>query len=823
MARKAFFAFLVLFSFAFCEAKAENCSEVQCKIFLVGEDLASEFRLKASEKGVRLVYINLMIGNATYDPLDLPDEFLPHRWVWANTIKEPMLTMPDDYDILSFGLLNYQVRSMDVKLEDQPSGCLANLNSTCQNMAVGRMLLENVTIKSTGEQVRMKPVVCVKVITTDDFYAGIPMRDINHHQCCGMHQEPTGSAIIRCDQTVDIDYWMEAVDVFFAIFSGILSLFLPALPLALPDCVFSLRAECEKEKRLEEQNNNTGTPGDHQNINGTTDEPDNPSADELSLRNRHGSYPQQISDSDHDASNPRENISEQIEEESETIPVDDSSPMNLSTLLNGCVQKLPDIEMSFNIKLAILLLCICPSVLYVHIGLQRTVKTMYVNEMIKKDVAHLPVSGLSVLVIIILFIYVLILRPRDFIFEKVITCMVCGEKSDRLSVGDKIRCHLKTLNHHLWEYIHCFGDVVVCDKCICPNSCRKMRQKSQLLRHLDQVTVACGKYVCPNSCRKIVRRKSQLLQLICNFGDVVTVCSKCICLYAYRKRRQKSRLIQLICVFLRLICFPTALLLRILFGAIFFVVLLFVSVVEVVSLSPLMTLFAFLLTKVKIYYLALDRRPVSALFAGSLAFLYFCFFGSTLYVGYSMIAFSTVCINNVLGYTIMGFVLNVDIVTPYVAFFVVLTTNLYLCYSNMQSKYKKVKRMILKWKEDLQVNSRDIKNTIQVQLYWHVCDKVLPIKTEICVMFRNMSLVLLFLFLVAYSIAFFGKEYDVSFVTSTVYVFFSGAIPPLVLRRLTHSDKINGWTKIKMERQIGIAVKEYRNSSDAGVVTQSPV
>ncbi|XP_068688028.1 uncharacterized protein [Montipora foliosa] len=375
MARKAFFAFLVLFSFAFCEAKAENCSEVQCKIFPVEEDLATEFRHKASEKGVRLVYINLVIGNATYDPLDLPDEFLPHRWVWANTIKEPMLTLPDDYDILSIGLLNNQVRSMDVKLEDQPSGCLAKLNSTCQNMAVGRMLLENVTIKSTGEKVQNEPVVCVEVIKdikTEDTNT----RDVDY-QCCGMHQGPTGrSALIGCDQTVDIGSWMEALNSFFTIFSGILSLFLPALPLALPDWVFSLRAECEKENRLEEQNNNTETPGDHQsigNINGTTDEPDNPSADEPSLINGHSSY-QQISDSDHDASNPRENTSEQIEEESETIPVDDSSPMNLSTLLNGCVQKLPDTEMSFNIKLAIMLLCICPSVLYVQIGLYGTVK-----------------------------------------------------------------------------------------------------------------------------------------------------------------------------------------------------------------------------------------------------------------------------------------------------------------------------------------------------------------------------------------------------------------------------------------------------------------
>lgn len=63
---------------------------------------------------------------------------------------------------------------------------------------------------------------------------------------------------------------------------------------------------------------------------------------------------------------------------------------------------------------------------------------MYVNEMIKKDVVYLFVLGLFVLVIIILFIYVLILRLRDFIFEKVIICMVCGEKLDWFLVGDKI-------------------------------------------------------------------------------------------------------------------------------------------------------------------------------------------------------------------------------------------------------------------------------------------------------------------------------------------------------------------------------------------------
>ena len=70
-----------------------------------------------------------------------------------------MLSLPYDYHILSLGLLNYQVRSMTLPLRDEPRGCLAGLNSTCHNMAVGRALLDNVT--SEGG----KPgVVCVAMI-----------------------------------------------------------------------------------------------------------------------------------------------------------------------------------------------------------------------------------------------------------------------------------------------------------------------------------------------------------------------------------------------------------------------------------------------------------------------------------------------------------------------------------------------------------------------------------------------------------------------------------------------------------------------------------
>ena len=58
-------------------ASEQNCSVENCKVLPVGEDLESEFRLKASEKGVRIIYLNLKIGNSSYNPLDLPDEIVP--------------------------------------------------------------------------------------------------------------------------------------------------------------------------------------------------------------------------------------------------------------------------------------------------------------------------------------------------------------------------------------------------------------------------------------------------------------------------------------------------------------------------------------------------------------------------------------------------------------------------------------------------------------------------------------------------------------------------------------------------------------------------
>lgn len=42
-----------------CAAEQTQCSETLCKVLPVKEDVASEFERLASEKGVRMIYLNL--------------------------------------------------------------------------------------------------------------------------------------------------------------------------------------------------------------------------------------------------------------------------------------------------------------------------------------------------------------------------------------------------------------------------------------------------------------------------------------------------------------------------------------------------------------------------------------------------------------------------------------------------------------------------------------------------------------------------------------------------------------------------------------------
>ena len=761
-----------------CEAKAEDCSETQCLLLPDGDDLvASKFHFKASEKGVRLVYINLVIGNASYDPLELPDVFLPHRWVWAKTIHEPMLSLPDDYDILSLGLLNYQVRSIDVKLKDQPSGCLAKLNSTCKNLAVGRMLLENVTSSISGDTLQKKtPVVCVAWINRNDLTV--------RYQCCDVHKEVTEpAATLRCNQSVDEGDWSTMFFFIFIFLSYVCTVFAPALPLAFPDYVFSLKDEIEKENRLAVQTDRETT-GDElilvteggQN-NQRESGADGKNADNVALHSltrndtstsaaaastNTTTYNTNREETDQNTSNCRERG-----EESEFIPVDDSSPMNVSTLLRESAQKLPDIPMSFNIKLAFICFFVFPCVSYLQMVLYLTLKEMHLNECRNKQVAFTQVTVFSrvaimssitnvfslmflVAAILTLAVPVFFSKPNDFAMPEGMECLLCEDYcvkyesaflfSDRRSVGHEIRRHLK------------------------------------IMYHLPGIRFREFRRYCCD-----VWQKAPLFRVICD------------------KKWRLSRAIRVVLILIGITC---GIFILVLLSALFAVLFCFYFILFGTSYTPFETLADFSVRKFYGYTSATCCKKFALFLLVRLCFTVI------LFVSLNSFYFLT----SALGYTILGLTLNISIVTPFLVFFLALISNLYLCYESMKNKYKDVKKIISERREELHMIHNAPEGTISAKLYWFVCERVLPHEYEFLRMLLNMFFVSVYLFLALYSIVFFGNKYDISSLSLAITVLFTGSIPSLFLKPLTTNTNVNGWAKIKMIRKIDQAIKEYRDS-----------
>ena len=395
-------------------------------------------------------------------------------------------------------------------MKDHPSGCLAKLNSTCQNLAVGRMLLENVTSSISGDILHEKtPVVCVAVLDTTKTDASDGHGKYYH--CCEVHKEPrTGRAGIRCDEEVHVGVRVMVADIFYWS-SFFLALFTPALPLALPDYVFSLENEIEKENRQAEQTNieitrylcvtNYSTESEQDNQRGTGADRSNTEDAALctmtstatdTANNKNNNYNNDTSQEEtgQNTSNCAANSRDQ-DEESEFIPVDDSSPMNLSTLLRESVQKFPDVPLSFNVKLAVMFLCVYPCVLYVQIGLYHTLKETSLDEIRKKHVnldsvfrsgvvfVNVRVDSIdqanlvvAIFVIIAIFILALYLKPKHFFVGETELCWLCRHfiprnnsfnfsLASRRTLGDEMHLHLKLLHHYLCYFTVACGSIVV--------------------------------------------------------------------------------------------------------------------------------------------------------------------------------------------------------------------------------------------------------------------------------------------------------------------------------------------------------------------------
>ena len=736
MAASKAVAFQSLACVWFCVSTAaavQNCSLVNCKVLQVGENIASEFRLKASEKGVRMIYLNLKIGNNSYNPLQLQDEFKPDRWVWARSNKEPMLSLPYDYDILSLGLLNYQVRNMTLTVRDEPSGCLAGLNSTCQNMAFGRALLDNVT--SEGGNTEVVCVAVIEKIVRKDFY---DTTSIKYH-CCRLN-----ASSINCDVPVEGSHWYQAIYNFLIYLAVVLTFYFPALPLLLPDYIFNLQYECDKD--------------------GNTDEPT------IHARSVYEAIPE---------------IHEiQVLDE---IPVDDASPVTCSTALLGCVQGLPDVKMSFNLKLAVLLLCIFPFGFYVNVGLSFVLKEKYFDELSMKvppatlatpmffsistsfysfEPSHYFIVALLTLTCLMA---VLFLRPKDLFLNQDFKCWQCQlakclyslritENEDSVSIGDKMLHHLN-INQEV-AYLLMFKFL---------NQCKSGLQK------LGNISTSCLK-VNHNGSR--IRRA--LLTLWILFSSLVTLI-----------------LGSLVWVVIASFIFFVSLLLHLAF------------------FSPILTLFLISISNTTATIIKLIEDYITSIRLSKFLFVLFTLFAAAYFIFIQVHVFLLLYLLysffvGILGFTIMGLVLNVETVTPYAAFFVVVVTNIYFCYANLQKSYMEVKGFILKyWQQEMQATLNSEHSTIPAKLFWFVSDKVFPVKTKICLMLGEVAVIVTFLFLTISSIIFFKNEYKISTLVSTIAVFLSGAIPSLFFKGLTKGKKFTGWRKIKLKKKIEAVVTEY--------------
>ena len=698
--------------------------DVDCRLLPTDKDISTEFRLQASGERVKMVYLNLKIGNGSYHPLELADEFLPERWVWAKSIKEHMLSLPENYDVLSLGLLKYRVTSLDVHLADKPTGCVATLNSSSQNMAIGKMLLEYVTVKKKNSSDLQSQVVCVGVIIG---------KDSKHikYRCCKMSPNNRESHQVRCDKTVSRSHWAELLDTILTLIAIFLVLFFPAFPLALPDYIFSLQRECDKAEYRPTED--TG-----------------PHADRL-----------------HHTRNGYVEIN-QDDEEDDGIAKDDATPLTISTLLFQVVQRLPDSRFSFNLKLAFMLVFLCPLPIYVQLGLNLAINKRHMDEALRKKIdgsSFNPVLFIAYSICVSFPCF--FLRPKDLLLSNQITrrCL-CGRLSkllrfplldiERSSVGDEIRVHLNLLKYGVYNLVPIFTN--------------------WYLRRLNTLfnTFTCSTTM---SNHKISRMRSALCAAWVIFSFFLT-------------------------------------LLLAIFGEVFFIFLcLVMQVCFLVIFSPFYTLFFIFslktwrrVTRAFGEYRVLNR--VIGVF--TMLVLVMCSYAILLFT-ITLLTSSCRFFTNTVAYTTMAIALNAGNVTPYAAFVLVIITNIYLCYANFQNRYKEVKGMISTCLWELHKNTGSFHSnvTIPTRLYWFVCNIVLPVKSEICRMLRNMALILIFLFLVVYSIAFYGSENNVSAIFSVIAVVLTGVLPALLLKLLTEGKLFKGLERVSLERKIHSAVEQF--------------
>ena len=799
---------LIAIWFLAYSAAQRPCGVSQCKLFPVRGDFAFTFQRLATEKGVRLVYFNLEIGNNSIHPLESSERFLAKRWIWANTIREPMLLMTDDaHDIHSLGLLRRQKRYMTVQLAEQPAGCLASLNLSCQDNVVGKTLLSKVTNLSHGNRLPTTDCVC-------SFHTKKMYREGWEILCCSVKEiTERNSTVYRCGIAPENDWFVKPFYIIYVFLRYILLFYGPAIFLLLPDWVFNPLHEWSKEKeesegaryRVSRQQHIEMTQVENENeqeeIN--WDNPVSPNQQEnmqiveteQTMESGDDTWEEEL---DRICEKKLSAVHEAQKEIDFELPIDDMSPMTLSALLNDFVKTLPLTHMNFNFRLLLLFFVLFPIVVHIKLAVVFFYELEFYHEVYRK------------------FNYgwsSIILLENEFSFQS-----IAGENW-RSIVGQQIGIGIKAAASCLvFVILICVRPKDLFDFSGDKASRRDLRLPFRLSffgASIPNRSVSLGENIIHNLTIQrplVCKLASSVLELY------MTVLKKCL-MKLTLKRVPETRLKRALrsCCFT--LCFFPGFLIATAFGVAFLLIFLIGFVSLLIVRSPLATFSLFVREKGMGTFTAFARSfsrhiAFKAIVLVIVIVSYLMFVCTSYYVIFRSVQVMT----NTFLFTIMAVVLNVEFVTPYIAFILVVARNVHLCFLNLQNRYKEVKDMISKHWEEETTNLFCIKcsnnGTIPKELFWFVCsneelvfeEQILPLRTEICFMLRDMALIVLFLGLFFFAVLVFETMEEISAVVSTFSVLLSGVIPSLIF---TKKKQFSGWDKIKIDNKIKEAVRAY--------------
>ena len=611
----------------------------------------------------------------------------------------------------------------------------------------------------------------------------------------------------------------------------------PAIPLLLPDLIFNLDYECNAEEEKKKQLQNNQVPPNQQNENGQR-QVELSTNTEYSFIEGH-SYigrdryvqtdyheglqliivnnqivPDQQNEMDQSGETTYEEDSYQEGDKRQNegtvncdIPLDDASPITIRALLSDFMEELPAFKVNFNLKLLFMCFIVLPFLLYLQFALILCYNVELYREYYRKN-SNFPYCKLQ----------------ADI--PEVIVCKIAGLSLEQL------------LTRYNILIFTTYGTSFVILLCVGPTAFLYPKEVRQFCYVKNCTAVSLGD--------EIVKHLKQLHRITYNvvfyaLWNYVNTLKKCLvkCVVPCQINSVRFRLLR--SLWHLFICSIVGLFVGVVLGVICVFCLLMALGLSFIVLSPAAALLIFQMKK-NFQLNCHIKRACSKCNTWLLFLSIFCLFSitsiQTFILVTSLLGTSVFVIVQLFLLTVMGLVVNVELVTPYVAFILVVTKNLHLCYCNLQSRYKEVKGMISEqWKKSTERlpwvdNSND--ETIPEDLFWFVCGKgqlyghqnVIPLRVELCRMLRNMAIIVVFLFLSLFAILIFKSVNNISALVSTIFVFVSGAIPSLIFEGFTKREKFSGWRKINMKKKIKEAVKEYlrtmkEDDDDGGYVIRN--